>query len=47
MPKMTNAPRQLSPRAEDNLTEAMRQVIAEIEALEQNEEKAQEHRHAE
>ena len=38
---------QLSPRAEDNLTEAMRQVIAEIEALEQNEEKAQEHRHAE
>ena len=38
---------QLSPRAEDNLTEAMRQVIAEIEAREQNEEKAQAHTHAE
>lgn len=38
---------QLSPRAEDNLTEAMRQVVAEIEALEQDTEKAQEHHHAE
>lgn len=38
---------QLSPRAEDNLTEAMRQVVAEIEAQEQKEEKAQEHHHAE
>ena len=38
---------QLSPRAEDNLTEAMRQVIAEIETLEQTEEKAQERHHAE
>ena len=38
---------QLSPRAEDNLTEAMRQVIAEIETLEQKEEKAQALRHAE
>ena len=38
---------QLSPRAEDNLTEAMRQVVAEIESLERQEEKVQEHRHAE
>lgn len=38
---------QLSPRAEDNLTEAMRQVIAEIESRELQEEKAQEHPHAE
>lgn len=38
---------QLSPRAEDNLTEAMRQVVAEIEALEQQEEHTEEHRHAE
>ena len=38
---------QLSPRAEDNLTEAMRQVVAEIESLERQEEKAQEHHHAE
>lgn len=38
---------QLSPRAEDNLTEAMRQVVAEIEALEQQEEHTQEHHHAE
>ena len=37
---------QLSPRAEDNLTEAMRQVIAEIETRELQEEKAQEHPHA-
>jgi len=34
---------QLSPRAEDNLTEAMRQVVAEIEAREQNEEHTEEH----
>ena len=38
---------QLSPRAEDNLTEAMRQVIAEIEAREQQEENTQEEHHAE
>ncbi len=38
---------QLSPRAEDNLTEAMRQVVAEIEALEKQEEHTQEHPHAE
>ena len=38
---------QLSPRAEDNLTEAMRQVVAEIEALEQQEEHTQGHHHAE
>ena len=37
---------QLSPRAEDNLTEAMRQVVAEIESRELQEEKAQEHPHA-
>ena len=38
---------QLSPRAEDNLTEAMRQVVAEIEALEQQEEQAHHADHAE
>ena len=38
---------QLSPRAEDNLTEAMRQVIAEIEVREQQEESTQEEHHAE
>lgn len=38
---------QLSPRAEDNLTEAMRQVIAEIETLEQQEEHTQDETHAE
>ncbi len=38
---------QLSPRAEDNLTEAMRQVIAEIETREQQEERTREANHAE
>ena len=38
---------QLSPRAEDNLTEAMRQVIAEIETREQQEEHAEAEPHAE
>ena len=38
---------QLSPRAEDNLTEAMRQVIAEIETLELQEEQPQDAEHAE
>jgi predicted component of type VI protein secretion system len=38
---------QISPRGEDNLTEAMRQVIAEIETLDQQADRVQEEEHAE